>query len=223
MEGKEERPHRALLAPAPEQFQETELLLRDLKEGRADAFERLWRRFLPGLQVLVNGRIRRGLGPGMRQHLEAEKEDILQQVMIKAYRSLDTFTYRGPGSVLAWLTRIAENEYKHRLEYWRAGRRAPAREAAPPAGETTGVREPLLPGTGPGPATRSDLAEKRERVARALAGLERRHQEILYYRFFGGASWQELARILDAPSPDAVRMECNGKALPALAAALSRA
>ncbi len=65
------------------------------------------------------------------------------------------------------------------------------------------------------------MSEKRRKVARALAELDQRHHQILFLRFFGGAAWQEIAEQINAPTADAARMECAGKALPALAAALS--
>ena len=73
----------------------------------------------------------------------------------------------------------------------------------------------------PGPATKLGISEQRRKVARALAELDQRHHQILFLRFFGGAAWKEIAEQIDAPSADAVRMECAGKALPALAAALT--
>ena len=37
-------------------------------------------------------------------------EDILQEVFIKIFASMDSFSYKGPGSLKAWMSRIAVNE-----------------------------------------------------------------------------------------------------------------
>ena len=40
----------------------------------------------------------------------AEVKDILQEAFIKIFKGLDTFDYRGEGSVKAWATRIVVND-----------------------------------------------------------------------------------------------------------------
>ena len=37
-------------------------------------------------------------------------EDVLQEVFIKIYSSMDSFSYKGQGSLKAWMSRIAVNE-----------------------------------------------------------------------------------------------------------------
>ena len=39
-----------------------------------------------------------------------EVKDILQEAFIKAFQSMDKFTWRGEGSLKAWLTRIVVND-----------------------------------------------------------------------------------------------------------------
>ncbi len=214
-----------LAAPSPREFEGTRADLDRWLSGDERAFDSLWRRYRPALEVLVAGRIRARLEERLRPRLDAEAEDLLQEAAITILAKLRGFEYRGPGTLLAWMSRIAENAVRDRVDYWRAGKRHPGAERISPAAtRPTGSGIPSgLPHAGPGPATQADIAERRRRVAAALATLSERHHAIAFLRFFGGADWSEIAREVSSPSADAVRMECYGKVVPALAAALSKA
>lgn len=46
---------------------------------------------------------------------EDDRKDVLQDSFIKIFDSIERFTYRGEGSLRAWMTRIAVNEALQRL------------------------------------------------------------------------------------------------------------
>jgi RNA polymerase sigma factor (sigma-70 family) len=215
----------ALGAPAPAEFTRTRADLESFRRGDRQSFERIWDRYRPAIEILVAGRIRSGLEFALRPRLDAEAEDVFQEVAATVFEKLSNFEYRGAGSLLAWIRRIVELAVLERANYWRAGKRHPAAEQrpAPIGAETRPGGASAVPDSRPGPATTFEEAEGRRRVAAALATLSERHHTILFFRFFGGAEWAEIAAEVGAASPDAVRMECHLHALPALAAALARA
>lgn len=208
--------------PEPRTFADTHATLQRAVAGSQDAFAELWLRYVPGLEVLLCGRMWRGLGPALRPRLMAEAEDILAQVMASAFHKLGSFTYQGPRSFLAWLCRIAENTLANRIAYWTAQGRDARIEVPVEAPGSSTSPGPRLLARGNGPVTAILHDERRQRVARALATLPERLYTILYWRFFSGAPWEEIAELIGAPSADAARMECFNHALPAFAAALAR-
>src|SRR3954466_10550159 len=75
-----------------------ELLLAGLREGRADAFEQLIRRYNRLLFRAARGIVRD----------DAAAQDVVQDTWLRAFLGLRDF--RGQSSLATWLTRIALNE-----------------------------------------------------------------------------------------------------------------
>jgi len=203
---------------------QTLLDVRSFVEGDEAAFERIWVRYRQALEVFVLGRIRANLDPALRAHLDAEVQDLLQETALRVFEKLGDFEYRGPSSILAWMSRIATNVVQERGRHWKAEKRDVRRERPVPSGtarEGTPYPDVVLRASRPGPSTSADLAERRRKVAAALATLTERDHTIVFWRFFGGAEWEEIAREIRAPSADAVRKECNGRILRALASVLA--
>jgi len=209
--------------PPAAEFARTRADLADFARGDPLAFENLWRRYRPALEVLVAGKVRQGVDSLLRARLDAEIEDVLQEASLTIHAKLGGFEYRGAGSLLAWMARIATRVVQDRVDYWRAEKRAAGEIAIRSDSSDAGTAPvPALVAREPGPRTEVELGDQRRRVGAALAALSERHHTILFWRFFGGADWDEIAREVGSPSPDAMRMECYGKALPALAAALAK-
>ena len=209
-------------APDPATFSDTAQAVERAQGGSTTGFDPLWRRFVPALEVALAGKLRGFADTRLRLRLLSEIPDILQATMLKASMHLGEFEYRGTGSLLAWLRQIAHNEFTNRLEYWLADCRDVNRErrSAARSGTFAGLPEP--PAAEPGPRTSAEIGEQRMRVGAALETLVPALRHILFFRFFGGAEWDEIAEQLDYPSADAVRMECTRKAIPAFILALGR-
>lgn len=75
-------------------------LLDDIKGGSRDAMHRLYERY-KGYAMAVALRY---------IPLRDDAEDVLQDSFIKVFSSIDSFTYRGEGSLKGWLLRIVANE-----------------------------------------------------------------------------------------------------------------
>ncbi|MFQ5505904.1 MAG: RNA polymerase sigma factor [Planctomycetota bacterium] len=207
-------------APAASAFTDTETALAAARQGDEAGFERLWQRFVPGLEVTLAGKLSTLPEPRLRSRMLANLPDLLQEVLLKASTNLESFEYRGPGSLLAWLQEIARNELRNRLEFWRAERRDVRREQEAAFSNETFPRAPAPPAPGPGPRTAAGVGEQRLRVGAALEALDHANRRLLFFRYFARASWQEIAESLGFPTADAARMECTRNALPALALAL---
>ncbi|MBI1851017.1 MAG: hypothetical protein HYR85_11795 [Planctomycetes bacterium] len=212
---------RTLGAPDFARFNGTQSDILAHLSGDAQAFGRLWIRFQPGLEALVRGRIRLRLEPALRAKLDAEIDDLLQEAATTVLAGIERFEYRGNGSLLAWMSRITEHAVSDRAQYWAAARRhprriGPNREMAADGTNDAGDAVGDVVAGGPGPGTEAAGAEDRRRVVAAMARLPDRLHDVVHLRFFGGASWEEIAVEVGAVSADAVRMECFGKALPAL-------
>lgn len=218
MEGRRDAPFESgpLGAPDPAEFAHTRSAVDRFREGDERAFEEIWRRYTPAIELLIETRVRPRLEPELRTRIDAT--DLLQDVALEVHEGLSRFTYRGPGSMLAWITTILMHVVGDRIDYWRAKVRNPVRERVAGA-DRDSPPPPLahLPHPGRGPVTEAGASELRRLVGAALVQLGERHQTIVIWKFFGGATWQEIADAVGCESADAVRMEFSGKILPLLA------
>ena len=75
-------------------------LVERVKNGDHAAFALLFEKYKRRLAVLIHYK----LSPELRRF--AEVDDVLQETLIAAYRDIDSFSYRKPGSLFSWLSRI---------------------------------------------------------------------------------------------------------------------
>ncbi len=135
-------------------------LLEKARTGDEAALSELFAQYRRRLMVLVYFK----LSP--RQREEAELEDLVQEVCLRAFRDVDRFTYRTPGSFLAWMSAIADHVIADRVRY---------RNRECRAGEEVRFRSDSNP-LGPEPAdsrTPSRLLGQQEAVNLLLARLSR--------------------------------------------------
>jgi RNA polymerase sigma-70 factor (ECF subfamily) len=78
-------------------------LLERLRAGDGDAFRLLFEKYRRRLAVLIHYKLRADLRG------QVEVDDLLQEVFLIASREMDKFSYRSPGSFMAWLARIADH------------------------------------------------------------------------------------------------------------------
>jgi RNA polymerase sigma-70 factor (ECF subfamily) len=115
----------------------------------------------------------------------ADAEDVTQETFVIAYRSIGT--YRGEGTLGAWLGRIATRQALRRL------------------GQRREVLSIDAPGTAPVPASGMDplgqaiAAERAARVRTAVAALGEPYRETVALRFFAELSLAEIAEQTGRP------------------------
>lgn len=78
-------------------------LVRRFQNGDQSAFSLIFRKYQRRLAVVVYYK----MSADLRSRMEVD--DILQVVFFAAARALDRFDYQSPGSLMAWLSRLADN------------------------------------------------------------------------------------------------------------------
>ena len=81
----------------------TEQLIQRAREGDREAFDRLTARFRGRLEGLIHTR----LGPSLRAKVTTE--DIVQETVLRAFRSIDRFERGDDDAFFRWLAGIASN------------------------------------------------------------------------------------------------------------------
>jgi RNA polymerase sigma-70 factor (ECF subfamily) len=158
-----------------------------------DAVALLYERYGPRLRLAL----RRKLG-GVRGQGLLDSEDLMHDGILAALHGIESFEYRGEGSLLAWLLRVAERELLMRLRAQRTLKRDRGREKPLDA-----ARSQIDPAEGP-----SDTAEKREEIRRLEAALEtlpERERDVIVLRRFMDFDNEEIAVELELPSAGAAR------------------
>jgi RNA polymerase sigma-70 factor (ECF subfamily) len=172
------------------ELRETTRLYGLAREGSAEALDQLCRRCAAKLLPLIRLR----LGPVRRNELESR--DILQAVLVKFFQDLDRI--REPEAVMAWLSRVAQNEIRDRLDYQHRQRRDAA--LAVPIDEALEVPAPLRHAL-----SQVIVNEETDRLERALESLPESQREAIILRKFEELTFPEMAVRLGR-SEDACRM-----------------
>ena len=174
----------------------TASLLAQVRTGDAGSLETLLTRQRTSLWRWARGRL-----PAFARG-RVDTEDLVQDALVSGLHQLEGFDPRGPGALQGYLRRAVSNRVKDE-----------ARHAL-----MAGSPDHALP---PAPAPASPLEalagrEKRERYEQALGRLRPEDRAAVIGRFEAELPYEQLARSLDKPSPDAARMAV-ARALLALA------
>jgi len=115
-----------------------------------------------------------------------EAEDVTQDTFLRAFHRLER--WRGDAPFRTWLLRIAHNTA---VTYVTRSGRVAAQSLEEAFGEDS-----VAPGE---PAEQLERRERRARLDTKLKGLGRAHRTVLVLRDIEGLSYEEIARITDAP------------------------
>jgi RNA polymerase sigma-70 factor (ECF subfamily) len=155
-----------------------EELVRGLKAGRPEAFERLLREFGDRIFRFVK-----------RLAGERSAEDLTQEVFIRVHRSIGA--YRPEGRFESWLFTIAWN-----LCIDQARRRKPELTM-------TGLDEDLAPerfaAEGGGPGEEAEEAERHRALLAAVERLPLEQKQVFLLRQEAGLTFQEIALLVKCP------------------------
>jgi RNA polymerase sigma-70 factor (ECF subfamily) len=138
----------------------------------------------------------------------AETVDLVQDVMVNAFRRLDAIEVRRRGALQAYLRQSIHNRIRDELRS--VGRRAPH-----------GPLDSQAPGHAPSPLDLAIDAQARERYTRGLSRLSPTDQELIVGRLELGYSYEQLASVTGRCGPEAVRIAVR-RAVLKLAAEMSR-
>lgn len=169
-------------------------LVRKAQAGDSAALDELFDRYHDRVRRIVRIRLRQKYTDLLWR---MESVDIVHDAYQVAWRKLSEFEPRGPGSILNWLARIAENQIRDARAYLHAGVRDVRREVPlePPEGASRS-RAAERSAEITRPDERAARAEIREIVDDALSELSDEHREVILLRDYCGGEWQELAETL---------------------------
>lgn len=170
---------------------ETTRLFERAMNGTADQQDALYRHCAAKLLPLIRLR----LGPTLRAQLESR--DILQSVLLKAFQKIQDV--KDPASLMAWLSRIAQNEIRDQLDYHGRQQRDAARHV-PLDQAAEDVPAPIRQAI-----SQVILAEQTDDLERALEALPDAQREVIILRKLEELTFPEISVRLGR-SEDACRM-----------------
>jgi RNA polymerase sigma-70 factor (ECF subfamily) len=167
-------------------LEETRLLLDRARNGDDQALQRMFERNMPRLQRWARGRL-----PSWARDL-ADTHDLVQDTLLRTFKKIDGFEYRGEGALLAYLRQALMNRVREEI------RRRSRRPESTPLDD-----EQIDPSASP-----LERAIGRQRIAKyehALGRLKEEERELLIGRLELGLTYEELADLQQRSSPDAAR------------------
>lgn len=178
---------RSPVEPDPPPLDSTAALIARLREGDADARERLFSRYLPVLRRFAHGRL-----PASARGL-SETDDLVQSAMVRALNRVEEFESRREGAFLAYLRHILVNLVREEI---RRARRRPAADE--------GVDR--LADSSPSPVEEAVGRDMLERYEAALLELPEMAREAVILRIELGHAYPEIAAALGLNTTSAARM-----------------
>ena len=155
-------------------------LVRRLKAGEVEAFDKLFDKYRRGILAYVDAMIRD----------QGVAEDITQECFLELVKRIDGIDpERG---VSGWLYRVARNRAIEVIRH---------RKFEVTAGEEWVFEKELRARADPdaGPAKQMEAAESAAAVRRALQKLRHDEREILVLRFYSGLKFREIAGVIHRP------------------------
>ena len=199
--------HRADLSPTScnsgrADTESTFQLINRARQGDRHALEQLFARHLKPLQRWASGRL-----PRWARDL-ADTDDLVQDTLLQTFKRIEHFEPRRVGALQAYLRQAILNRIRDELR--RKGRQPEATDLD--GIEIDSAESPLEQAIG---------REAVQRYERALERLMPQEREAIIARVEMGYSYDELAEVLDKPTPDAARKVAQ-RALVRLVAEMKR-
>ncbi len=163
--------------------EETQYLIERAQEGDRKAFDLLIEKYHHRLMSLIRSRLQ-ALGA-----FGFDPQDILQEILLQAFKAIGQFKWRGKDSFMPWLGGITERVILHQ-------RRQCSRRKATPL-----EKEPYDSQVSPSRIMRR--SERFERIEEALKTLSSDHRKVIKLARIDGLKIKEIAKIMNR-SPNAV-------------------
>ena len=181
----------------------TQELLREAQQGRRDALEELVARYRPRLERWATGRLPRSA----RSLLDTG--DLVQETLLRALEGIGSIGARHPGSFESYVRQAVLNRIRDQIRW--ARRRG--------GGE---LDSESLAHPGPSPLEEAIGSDVVRRYERGMALLSDDERQILHLRLELDMSYEDIAAMMERPSPDAARMAIQ-RSLHKLALAMRKA
>ncbi len=165
----------------------TSSLLRAAQQGDKPALEGLFSRYLARVTQMVA--LRLGVPPA-DVHVQ---QDLVQEALLSAFRSLDSFEHRSEGSFRNWLAGIVENRIRDYVRRRDAQKRSAGQVVASPPTDASGRQSPPPASPEPSPSEHAMGHELEARIERALLDLGERYRRAFELRRLAEMSYEEIA------------------------------
>jgi RNA polymerase sigma factor (sigma-70 family) len=172
--------------PPAESLSITRELIERAKDGDGEALNVLMARFSPRLVRWATGRL-----PGHARSL-LDTGDLVQDVLISTLERLDRIDVQVPGQFQAYVRKAILNRIRDQV---RSARKWTSEAVAE-----------SLEDRAPSPLEAAIGSDVIDRYERALNSLHEDEARLLHLRVELHLTYEEIAMILERPSPDAVRM-----------------
>lgn len=184
-------PEGNLEALTDSQLGSVSLLLRDAKNGCPSSREKLLRRFQEYLSLLAKKKRDTKLAAKLGV------SDIVQQSLMKADTSFETFRGEHEGQWKAWLKMLLVNEVRQTSRHFSRGKRAVSREVTrQPSDDSTRPNESLV-SKSPAPDANAIQREQLGQLTVALEGLSDDYRTVIQLRSIQRLSMADVAKQMD--------------------------
>lgn len=177
----------------------TTVLLREYRGGDRAALEELFRRYQDRVLRMVRVRL------GRRLRWRMEVEDVANEALIEAFRSIDRYEEREDARFIDWVAKIVQRRIANLDRHEHAARRDLQREVRLDRqrgpSESRAIPEPAAEITSP--SQRASRNEMREIVEDCLAELSETQREVILLKDYAGGDWSWIAEELGSPSTHA--------------------
>lgn len=177
-------------------------LVERAQDGDLEAYNRLFERYYD--RVLRICRIR--LGTHMKKLVDAE--DILQETFIAAIRTFERFEFRHEASLIAWLSRLAENKIRESVDYHHAQKRDRRKEKVfthIAAAMASGSLQFDPPASIMAPGDQVAQDELIGVMESCMEELSDDHREVILCRLYAKGDWAWVAEQIGRPTEGAAR------------------
>jgi len=174
------------------------VLVRRAQEGNKEALEFLFSRYLPRVKRIVSLK----MGYDLRNLFE--NDDIVQDAMLQAFRSLPSYRGGSNAGFLSWISRCVENRIVDAIRKQTARKRCPhvnSRAVSVKLGSLSGIPDMKQMR----PSQICQAKELRGKIDEAFASLSEHFREVLTLRLLCGMSYREIAQELGFASEGSAR------------------
>lgn len=159
--------------------------------GDEEALCELLRVFGPMVRDRVKNRI------GQQWRSSVDEDDVMQVTYLEAFLLIDQFQPRGPGSFLAWLSHVAENNLRDAVRGLQAAKRPDPRRRVQPKGSDSFVAlVEMLGCTDSTPSRHAARDESTEFLKAAMGTLPPDYERVVQLYDLEGQSAAEVAEKL---------------------------
>lgn len=174
-------------------------LLGGARAGERGAIEELFQLLLPRVRKIV------ALRMGCRESELWEREDLVQETLLDAFRGLEAFEPRHEGALCHWLASLVQNNLTDHSRRRKAQKRDVRRTVRPREDNSTVLSDSVLGTERDTPSRVAQAHELEQRVELALLSLDGRQRRAIELRKLCSFSFEEIAAELGFGSASSAR------------------